>query len=258
MIIHDQTKTAGLPCTVQAPPSGAGTAPALAAEHHMEVLLNARPAMRLVCTPEHLDELVLGRLFTEGLIESAEEVLGLRICAKGLQAEVLLQEAASARLREQETEAVPSCCTDNKLLLTRARGTPKKLSPIPWREDQIRALAAHVLQEAPLYRVTQAVHSCALAAGDELLCLREDLGRHNALDKAVGFALLQGLDLSRCTLFTTGRLPTDMVSKAIRAGIPLVVSKTYPTGEAMAMAREAGLTLVTLRGDGALTVWTEG
>ena len=120
----------------------------------------------------------------------------------------------------------------------------------------MRALAEQALRDAPLYQATQAVHSCALGRDGELLCLREDLGRHNALDKVIGCALLQGLDLSACMLFTTGRLPTDMLRKVIRAGIPLLISKTYPTELSVSLAKDTGLTLVTLRKDGAIFSWT--
>ena len=144
---------------------------------------------------------------------------------------------------------------DNKIVIEGPGGELPQMSPIAWQEEQILSLSAYVLREAPLYRATKAVHSCALAKDGEILCLREDLGRHNALDKVVGWALISGTDLSGCILFTTGRLPADMVTKAIRAGIPLLISKTYPTDRALALAGNAGLTLVTLRGNEAPIVW---
>ena len=90
------------------------------------------------------------------------------------------------------------------------------------------------------------------------MCCREDIGRHNAIDKAVGYALIQGIDRGNCYLFTTGRMPADMVMKAVRAGVPLLASKTYPTDEGIALARKTRLTLVTLRPDGSLLIWTDG
>ncbi len=81
---------------------------------------------------------------------------------------------------------------------------------------------------------------------------------YSALDKAVGHALIRGIDRTECYLFTTGRMPADMVLKAARAGIPLLASKTYPTDAGVALARRAGLTLVTLRPDGSLLIWTDG
>ena len=245
MTIHDESKASALPCSRPTP----GSALELAVEHPIRIFINSQLAMRLVCTPEHLDELVVGRLFTEGLIKAPEEILGLHICGKGLEAKVLLREDAVSTLHACEAETVSSCCTDSKNIIERPGGVLPQLPPIAWREDAVRSLSAQVLREAPLYRATKAVHSCALAKDGEILCLREDLGRHNALDKVIGWALINGINLSGCMLFTTGRLPTDMVSKAIRAGVPLLISKTFPTGQSIELAEKAGLTLITVRGD---------
>ena len=204
------------PCSV--PVSSEDGALQFAAEHYIRVFLNARLAMQLVCTPEHLDVLVAGRLHTEGLIESPDDILGLHICQKGLEAKVLLPEDRMSCFRLEDAETVSSCCTDNRVLLAGANRALPHLCPISWREDDVRALAGRALREAPLYQATQAVHSCALAKNGELLCLREDLGRHNALDKVIGYALLHDMALSECMVFTTGRLPTDMVKKCSGPG----------------------------------------
>ena len=245
MTIHDESKSAVLPCSIPAP----GSALELTVEHHIRIFLNSQLAMRLVCTPEHLDELVVGRLFTEGLIAGPEEILGLHICGKGLEAKVLLREDTVSALHACEAETVSSCCTDNRVLVSRLTEKRPRMSPTIWQKEQILSLSAQVLREAPLYRATKAVHSCALAKDGRILSLREDLGRHNALDKAIGWALINGTDLSGCMLFTTGRLPTDMVTKAIRAGVPLLVSKTFPTVQSIELAEKVGLTLITVRDD---------
>ena len=72
----------------------------------------------------------------------------------------------------------------------------------------------------------------------------EDIGRHNALDKCIGYALLEQLELSECILFTTGRVPTDMVQKVIAAGIPVLASKAVPTDQAIELAKKYRLNLI--------------
>ena len=99
-------------------------------------------------------------------------------------------------------------------------------------------------QGLPLYRATHAVHSCLLLRAGKILYRCEDLGRHNALDKAVGSVLLAGVSLSECVLYTSGRVPMDMVRKAIRAGVPALVSKTMPTVQSLELAAEYGLQFV--------------
>ena len=96
----------------------------------------------------------------------------------------------------------------------------------------------------PLYRAARAVHSCFVLHKGKIVFACEDLGRHNALDKAVGCAVLAGLPLAECVLYTSGRVPLDMVRKAIRAGVPVLVSKSMPTVQSAELAAEYGLQLV--------------
>ncbi len=96
----------------------------------------------------------------------------------------------------------------------------------------------------PLHSQTWATHSCFLACDGELLFQCEDIGRHNALDKAIGYSLRHNIDLKKCVVYSSGRIPTDMAIKAIRAGIPVLASKASPSAEAVAMAKEYHLTLI--------------
>ena len=118
------------------------------------------------------------------------------------------------------------------------------MRPIPWEASQVFSLAERFLSEMPLHRQTKSAHSCFLARGDTLLFQCEDIGRHNALDKVIGYALRNGVDLTRCMVYSSGRIPTDMAVKVIRAGIPILISKATPSSEAVALAERCGLTLI--------------
>lgn len=219
-----------------------GTERTLAAEHAAAILVNEQPAFRVVCTPELLPQLALGRLLTEGWITSADEVERVAVCAQGLKISVQLRHPLAAA--EQAGQEVPSCCTDNLTLASPVRLPP--LAPVPQREIPaawVDALADAMGQGLPLYRATHAVHSCLLLRAGKILYRCEDLGRHNALDKAVGCALTEGVPLAECVLFTSGRVPVDMVRKAIRAGVPALVSKSMPTVQSLELAEEYGLKL---------------
>ena len=219
-----------------------GTERTLAAEHAAAILVNEQPAFRVVCTPELLPQLALGRLLTEGWITSADEVERVAVCAQGLKISVQLRHPLAAA--EQAGQEVPSCCTDNLTLASPVRLPP--LVPVPQREIPaawVDALADAMGQGLPLYRTTHAVHSCLLLRAGRILYRCEDLGRHNALDKAVGCALTEGVPLAECVLFTSGRVPVDMVRKTIRAGVPALVSKSMPTVQSLELAEEYGLKL---------------
>ncbi len=252
----------------------------LPTEHRLNVFVNEQPAMRIACTPEHLDELVSGRLLTEGLIRSAEEIRKIYICEAGLTCRVWLREGVTLRHSDAAAADVSTCCTDNRVFLERSKeemadrsaagisgdpalyaaagGVPDGCPPMRWDPGWLPAVSARLQQGEPLFRMTHATHACYLVRQDEVLCCREDIGRHNALDKAVGYGLLAGVDLAECWLFTTGRMAADMVRKAVRAGVSMMASKSWPTDQGVAAARQAGLVLITVPREGEPAVWADG
>ena len=194
-------------------------------------------------TPALLPQLALGRLLTEGWIASADEVEQIAVCAEGAKVQVYLRHPLPTR--RAAAQEVASCCTDNIAL-----GSPVELLPLrsvpglDLQPEWVERLTAAMHAGLPLYRATRAVHSCFVLHEGRILCACEDIGRHNALDKAVGSTLLAGVPLSECVLYTSGRVPMDMVRKAIRAGVPALVSKTMPTVQSLELAAEYGLQFV--------------
>lgn len=240
MQINDRFGAAAAFETVSLPD---GTKAAVPTEHAAALYVNEQPAFRVVCTPELLPQLALGRLLTEGWITSAGEVEQISVCAEGLKISVHLTHPLTAR--SAAAQEVSSCCTDNITLgspveLQPLRGAPQLDLPPEW----VDALAAAMSAGLPLYQATHAVHSCFVLHEGRILCACEDIGRHNALDKAVGNVLLADVPLSECVLYTSGRVPMDMVRKAIRAGVPALVSKTMPTVQSLELAAEYGLQLL--------------
>ena len=220
-----------------------GTEATVPAEHAAAIYVNERPAFRVVCTPALLPQLALGRLLTEGWIASADEVEQIAVCAEGAKVQVYLRHPLPTR--RAAAQEVASCCTDNIALGRPVEQQP--LRPVPGltlQPEWVQTLTAAMYAGLPLYRATRAVHSCFVLHGGEIVFACEDLGRHNALDKAVGCAVLAGLPLAECVLYTSGRVPLDMVRKAIRAGVPVLVSKSMPTVQSAELAAEYGLQLV--------------
>ncbi len=240
MQINDRFGAAAVFETVSLPE---GTEAAVLTEHAAALYVNEQPAFRVVCTPELLPQLALGRLLTEGWIASAGEVEQIAVCAEGLKISVHLTRPLTAR--SAAAQEVSSCCTDNITL-----GSPVELLPLrsaPQLDvlpEWVDALAAAMSAGLPLYQATHAVHSCFVLHRGRILCACEDIGRHNALDKAVGSVMLAGVPLHECVLYTSGRVPVDMVRKAIRAGVPALVSKTMPTVQSLELAQEYGLQLL--------------
>ncbi len=259
-------------------------------EHRMDVYINEIHTMRLVCTGDHLPELVAGRLLTEGIIRNTDEINSIYICKDGYTARIFLAQEPTAPVSAEvpaaesvpatpdgtefpAAESVPTvpenaesiaeeptCCTGNRIL-TGKFTRYADLSALPsahWEPEWIFALADRFRDGMPVYDKTFATHSCFLARGKKLLFACEDIGRHNALDKAVGYALLQKIPREECILYTSGRIPVDMAEKAIRSGIPVLAGKASPTVEAIELARTYNLTLISGARPDQMRLWHDG
>ena len=191
------------------------------------------------CTPSFLPEMVLGHLLTEGLILSGEDVISLEVFRDRGKALAVLRECAPFFLQGQTADGTGRSVPEK---LPPAELRPADLHPEPLlRPEWIRGMEERVMEETELRALTHAVHSALLSHHGEIVFAAEDIGRHNAIDKAAGFALRNGIPLGECLLYTTGRMPSDMVMKAVRAGIPALVSGKGPTAEGLRIAKQYGL-----------------
>lgn len=221
---------------------------ALSKEHRLQIFVNEKKVFQVVCSPEHLTELVIGRLLTEGIIQSGNQIASLYLCESGVKAKVYLDEQSSLKVQQEGmvfgTE-VETCCTDNKMYAVgKHLEAYASVEPITWSHDEVFAMAESMQEGLPLYEATHAVHSSMLSYQGKILFSYEDIGRHNALDKVIGRAVMEEVDLSKCILFSSGRAPVDMVSKVIRAGIPVFAAKGAPTTEAVQLAQRYHVTLL--------------
>ena len=218
-------------------------------ELDLEVCVNDELVMRLGCSEGYLVELAVGRLFTEGFIDSADEID--HVCLRDSPARMfvyLKNRSLSLVPLHPEIEKVPTCCTMNRTLAkSPAGGEPvlRKVPRHPWDPAEVFSVVQVFEGDSPIHRKTRGTHSCYVACEGEVLYVCEDIGRHNAFDKAIGRALMSDVDLSECMVFLSGRIPTDMAVKAIRAGVPVLATKATATDRAVELARRYGMTLVT-------------
>lgn len=187
-------------------------------ETALQLRIDGLPARTLYCSPSERRELLLGHLLTQGYIHSPSDV-------KALELEEA-QGVASVRLKKTLSPAAPLA------------GGPV-FDPQRLLDNQQRFYDASVLQKA-----TAGTHGCALCddSGTYFTCV--DISRHNAMDKLLGKALLEGVALSDKYILTSGRIPMDMIQKVIAAGVPMIVSRSTPTIAAVEKARSAGITLL--------------
>lgn len=231
-----------------------------AVEEPLEVRLGGRSLAVLMRTPGHDRELALGFLITEGILTGVDDVLDLVACAEGDAGKGNVLDAVLApgvgvdwdRL-QRHTFASSSCglCGKATIEAVRTRCAPLRA---PLRPDPavLVQLPQRLREAQASFAATGAVHASGLfSRSGELDVLREDVGRHNALDKVVGWAAASGrLPLDDRILLVSGRVSFELMQKALAAGIPCVAGISAPTSLAVDFARESGQTLVGfLRGD---------
>jgi len=234
----------------------------LAAEEPLQILSSGNPLVVTMRTPGHDRELAAGFLWTEGLIKSPDQILSFsnRQSASALALVNIDSNTVNVELRDGLVEldkpetpqrnflSNSSCglCGKTSIDAVRTRGLQPLAPGFTMDAETLTSLPAKLRAQQPIFDRTGGLHAAALFnAEGEFVVLREDIGRHNAVDKVVGWALLQGMiPLSSHVLLVSGRGGFEIVQKAIAAGVPIVASVSAPSSLAVQLARELNLTLV--------------
>lgn len=218
-------------------------------EISLAIYVNEEEFVTIQCTPTKLNCLVIGFLFSEGVISDLREVLSMRICEEESLADVRL----SKQVQREQRRVLTSGCGGGVSFKSTAERVE---SSFVVRPEQILSLLKEFMDSMELYRMTGGLHASALADKESLIVVAEDIGRHNTIDKIQGECLLKGIETRDRMLMTTGRISQEMLLKAARMGIPVVVSRRSPTSLALGLANELGLTVVGHALAGQLTVYT--
>ncbi len=225
---------------------GRGPEPALVEEVAVWLEVNGRPTVTWMCTPEALEELAVGWLHGEGYIASLGDLTSLRPCATdlGFWAEIPDDRLAAVRAEHRSPVLASGCGAVSVFLAdpsTTPRGTPRGDPPPP---DVLRGLFKELFARGTRYQTTGGIHAAALTDGATLLHHAEDIGRHNAVDKVIGGALLARRPVADRALLVTGRISAELAFKAARARLAWIATPSVPSTLAGTIAQRAGMTLV--------------
>jgi FdhD protein len=238
---------------------------ALAVEAPLEVRLGGKPFTVFMRTPGHDEELVTGFLFGEGVIADADDLIAFERPADAPDTErdnvvhVSLFTSRRAPSSERFFFSNSSCgiCGKQSLASIEVHSAPVR-SELTVSRRMLAVLPERLRAAQPLFARTGGVHASGLftPAGD-LVEVREDVGRHNALDKLVGWALANGhVPLANHLLVVSGRLSYELVQKSIAAGIPLVAAVGAPSSLAVELAERFGITLIGFLRASGMNVYT--
>jgi FdhD protein len=245
----------------------------LAVEEPLEIRLGHKPFSVTMRTPGNDFDLVAGFLVSEGVIWSPEQLVSLRFCAgedeQGRQTYNVVEAQLSPGTPLPDTSLERNIYTSSSCGIcgTASIDAVRKASHLPVPDPAAAAgtlnvqllasLPERLRLEQKVFDRTGGVHAAGLfTPAGELLCLREDVGRHNAVDKVVGWALREGkLPLQDTVLQVSGRASFELVQKAALAGIPVLAAVSAPSSLAVELAQDAGVTLIGFSRGSSLNVY---
>lgn len=206
-------------------------------ETSVEIRVNGEKAGIVPCTPQNITELVIGWLNAEGYINGPDSIDSIELSDDGEVANALVK--PYSRLYPMNP-----------------------VEPVEWKKEWIFRLAEDFEIIMPLREETMAAHNCRIARGlpdgdVDILFKCEDIGRHSAIDKVIGWAIRNRIDMTDCILFTSGRVSRAMVQKVIRAGIPVMAGKGTISKSAVKLAEENRLTLIGYSRKDSICIFTE-
>ncbi len=211
-------------------------------EVSLEILLHGEKLVSLACIGCNLEELAIGFLKSEGLISSPCDVDSASLDKKNFSINIKINtkdfRRASKVIASSGAQSLGGDAPEYGLL------PEGKLIISP---RKVLGLMAALLKSARLHDLTRGTHCSGLADSTKLIVAREDIGRHNTIDMLGGYALLNGIDCSNKILLTTGRISSEITGKALRMGVPMIISHSAPTSQAIKTAQGCGMTLGWLR-----------
>ena len=224
-------------------------------EQLLSIYVNGESLATMMCSPVQLEALTVGFLFNEGMIDSADDIGLLQLNMPRSVADVILtRDDIKLPRRMILTTGCGGGMTGQEL----SREFPGLESDYTTTPPVIQRLMRQLQGAAQLYNAVRGVHTAVLGDADGLLVSAEDVGRHNAVDKVAGQALLDRIETIDRILLTSGRISSEMLGKARRMGIPIVASRTAPTSITVELADAWSICVIGYVRAGGMRVYTHG
>jgi FdhD protein len=217
----------------------------IAVEKRLRILINGKEMLSIYCTPFMIRELVVGLLMSENIIEG-------KWCGDKMSIvygeDVTVDVPADGEV-SMDGAVITSGCIGGITFPKRA-SLQKTEDTFTISEGSLKEIFRDFQKLSDLHQLTGCIHSAGLSDGETILCIAEDIGRHNAVDKVIGYAILEDITFSGKMMLASGRLSSEIVATCARWGIPVVGSRTSPTSLAVEIAEKSGITVVGfIRGD---------
>ena len=221
-------------------------------EQAVTLIVNGKPWMEMLCTPAMINELAVGFLYNERLIESAKEIVRVHVCDT---AEFVEVDTASP-ITKPTTWIKTTGCGGGQTAQRLEHPEQPTLHEVTLDAKMISNLLIEFMKAQDTQTTSRGVHCSAISDSAQILKLADDIGRHNTLDKLMGYVLLQHPTPKPSILLTTGRISSEMLQKAARMGVSAVISLTSPNTFTVQLAKEWGMTLICYARGSRFNVYT--
>lgn len=232
----------------------------VAAEFPLTIRLDGEEFATLVCSPDHLAELAVGFLASEGILRTIDDIKRLSINEDGGFVHVDLHRPQSTAKELHSKRLIGSCCGKSRqfYLHNDARTAKTIVGGTTISADRCFELMARLHTGSASYQATGGIHNAAMWNEEGMMEVRSDIGRHNALDKLYGYSLRHRLKTKTCVIAFSGRLSSEVVLKSAKIGCPILLSKSAPTDLALRLAEDLGITCVGFIRADSMNVYTHG
>lgn len=221
----------------------------VAEEAPLAIYINGRHFATAMISPSAVEEYLTGHLFSEGIVRSLDEIESMDL--ESSRAQIILKNPVRT---VSPRRTIVSGCGGGSSFLDEKRLV--KVRSDASFEPQHVLMALKTFSDSAVHRVTGGVHCAGIFDCIAPLCIFEDIGRHNAMDKAIGYCLRNCLDLKSAFAACTGRISSDMVLKCLTAGLPLIASRSAATSLSIEIAEMSGLCVVGFARGKRMTVYT--
>ncbi|MBC1418722.1 formate dehydrogenase accessory sulfurtransferase FdhD [Listeria fleischmannii] len=234
----------------------------VAVEYPLTIYVNKQELVTIVCTPEYLEDLIIGFLTSEGVIRGISDIDNIEIIEATGHAYVTANFVNQFNAKYRSKRYITSCCGKSRenfyfqsdaSLLESYNETEIFIRP-----KQIFDRMAEFENSSATFHQTGGVHNAGLTTPDGLICSRMDIGRHNALDKIYGYCLKNEIPVSDKIVIFSGRISSEILVKTAKLGCGIILSRSAPTELAINMAEELGITTVGFIRNGTMNVYTNG
>ncbi|MGO3048504.1 formate dehydrogenase family accessory protein FdhD [Staphylococcus casei] len=227
-------------------------------EFPLTIMVNGEEFATVICSPNHLEELVLGFLASEGVILKNADLKSIQIDdSKGF-AHVELTHTLDDRFTYSTKRMIASCCGKSREFYFHNDAAIAKtsMSKVTLNPLQVVNMMTRLQSASTIFKQTGGLHNAAISDGDTFFEHRQDIGRHNALDKLYGFCIQRHIPIRDKVLIFSGRISSEILIKAAKIGVGIILSKSAPTTLAITLAEDLNITAIGFIRDGNFNIYS--